>query len=277
MKKIYFPMLAAFALLVLFLLLPISGSGQRKQSTSCIECHEGLQEAMVRPVALWRQSIHAANGVSCAGCHGGNPDIQDMQAMSPKNGFLGVPKPEGIPDFCGRCHPGVKEDYLASAHGRALAARGPQCVTCHGSHAVERASLHLISPDSCTRCHGFERAAEIREALSETDDRITALEQRLQHFHRMGIDVNDLRGKLFESRNTFHRLFHSVDVKKVRTSTGKIQSRIEAIREQAESIDRLLDRRKQAGAVVVGLLLLVTFLFFYLRHAYKKEESKRTS
>ena len=272
MKKRYFRLVTAFASLLLFLLLPVSGSGQGKQSSSCIECHEGLQEAMARPVRLWRQSIHAANGVSCAGCHGGNPDVQDMQAMSPQNGFLGVPKPERIPDFCGRCHPGVKEDYLASAHGRALGAGGPQCVTCHGSHAVERASLQLINPDSCTRCHGFERAAEIREALSETDDRITALEQRLRHFHRMGIDVNDLRGRVFESRNAFHRLFHSVDVKKVRTSTGKIQSRLEDIREKAESIDRLLDRRKQAGAVVVGLLLLVTVLFFYLRHTYKKDE-----
>lgn len=194
--------------------------------------------------------------------------------MSPQNGFLGVPKPEKIPDFCGRCHPGVREDYLASAHGRALGSGGPQCVTCHGSHAVELASLHLINPGSCTRCHGFERAAEIRGALSETDERITALEQRLRHFHRMGIDVKDLRGKLFESRNTFHRLFHSVDVKKVRTSTGKIQSRLEDIRKQAEGIDRVLDRRKKAGAVVVALLLLVTVLFFYLRHAYKEDENK---
>jgi hypothetical protein len=197
-----------------------------------------------------------------------------MQAMSPQNGFLGAPKPERIPDFCGRCHPGVKEDYLASAHGRALGSGGPQCVTCHGSHAVERASLQLINPDSCTRCHGFERAAEIRLALSETDDRITALEQRLRQFHRMGIDVKDLRGKLFDARNTLHRLFHSVDVKKVRTSTGTIQSRLEDIRQKVESIDRLLERRKQAGAVVVGLLLIVTILFFYLRHTYKEDESK---
>ena len=275
MKKICFRLFRACAPLLLFLLLPVPGASQGKQSTSCIECHEGLQEALVRPVALWKQSIHAANGVSCAGCHGGNPDVQDMQAMSPQNGFLGVPKTERVPEFCGRCHPGVKEDYQASAHGRALGAGGPQCVTCHGSHAVERASLQLISPESCTRCHGFERAAEIREALSETDGRITALERRLGYFHRMGIDVNDLRGKLFEARNTFHRLFHSVDVKKVRTSTGKIQSRLEDIREQAESIDRLQNRRKQAGAVVVGLLLLVTILFFYLRHTYKEDESKR--
>jgi hypothetical protein len=272
MKKRYFRPATAFVSWLLFLLLPVSGSGQGKQSPSCVECHEGLQEAMARPVRLWRESIHAANGVSCAGCHGGNPEVQDMQAMSPQNGFVGVPKPERIPDFCGQCHPGVKEDYLASAHGRALGAGGPQCVTCHGSHAVERASLQLINPDSCTRCHGFERAAEIRGALSETDDRITALEQRLRHFHRMGIDVNDLSGRVFQSRNVFHRLFHSVDVKKVRTSTGMIQSRLQDIREKTESIDRLLHRRKQAGAVVVGLLLLVTVLFFYLRHTYNKDE-----
>lgn len=271
MIKIYFP-LTASALLLFLLLLTSSGSAEPDQGSSCISCHEGQQERLSQPVRLWRQSIHAANGVPCAGCHGGDPDVQDMGAMSPQNGFLGAPKPERIPDFCGRCHPGVKQDYLVSAHGRALGRGGPQCVTCHSSHSVERASLQLINPTSCTRCHGFERAAEIRGALSETDGRINALEQQLRHFHRMGIDVGDLRSALFESRNTFHRLFHSVDVNKVRASTGMIQSRLENIGIKAESIDRVLSRRKQAGAVVVGLLLLVTILFFYLRHSYKADE-----
>lgn len=270
MIKKYF---TVFVPTVFFLLLPTSGSGQQ-QDSSCVQCHEGLQEKLARPVLLWKQSIHAGNGISCAGCHGGDPGVQDMQAMSPANGFLGAPTPEAIPDFCGRCHPGVRKDYLASDHGRALGAGGPHCVTCHGSHAVERASLKLINPDSCTRCHGFERAAVIREALSETDDRISALERRLQKFHRMGIDVSDLRGGLFDARNTFHRLFHSVDVKKVRTSTGNIQSRLEDIRDKTENIESRLDRRKQAGGIVVGLLLLVTILFFYLRHSYKDDEMK---
>ncbi len=273
MKKRYFR-LTAFVSLSLVLLLPPSLAAQRKQIPSCIQCHEGRQGKMAQPVGSWKQSIHAESGVSCAGCHGGNPEVQDMQAMSRENGFLGAPKTEQIPDFCGRCHPGVREDYRASAHGRALGAGGPQCVTCHGSHAVERASIDLINPDSCTRCHGFERAAEIRKALFETDNRISGLEQQLQYFHRMGVDVRELRGRLFSARNTFHRLFHSVNVKKVLAGTGNIRSRLEDLGKRAENIESILDRRKRAGAVVVGLLLLVAVLFFYLRHSYRKDEMR---
>ena len=55
--------------------------------------------------------VHSQVGLSCHDCHGGNPDPKlgdDIGgAMDPKykpNPYVGAPKRQDIPDFCGRCH-----------------------------------------------------------------------------------------------------------------------------------------------------------------------------
>ena len=92
----------------------------------------------------WQTSVHAANGISCHDCHGGDPTDMAM-AKSPDRGFLGAPEYEEVPEFCGRCHVGVFEAYSAGAHGQALAEGGAQCVICHGNHAIQEAGLELTS------------------------------------------------------------------------------------------------------------------------------------
>src|SRR5512143_2111969 len=121
--------------LVLVLLVPVNSAFPQVTESVCIKCHSGLQGRLGAPPRDWKGSVHAANGISCNNCHGGDPTDMAM-AMSPARGFLGKPTEMAIPGFCGRCHVGVKEDYLASAHGRALGKGGPQCVTCHSNHAV---------------------------------------------------------------------------------------------------------------------------------------------
>ena len=245
----------------------------RPQQPSCIRCHEGLEDQeLSQPVKEWPQSVHARNGISCPDCHGGDMTLDDEEAMDPDKGFRGAPEEEDIPAFCGRCHPGVKEDYLDSAHGRALGAGGPQCVTCHGSHAIIMPSVALITPEKCSTCHSFERAATIRAALVETDSRIAALAEDLKKLHRLGIKVKALNAQLFNARNTFHRLFHTVDVEKVRRETEKIQSSLSDIRQKVTEIKERLARRKWAGAVVISLLLALAAIFFYLRRTYRQEE-----
>jgi hypothetical protein len=63
-------------------------------------------------------------------------------------------------------------------------------------------------------------------------------------------------------------------VEKVRSRTDEIQGRLKEIRQQVDGIEDRLDRRKTAGAVVVGLLLVMTALFLYVRHTYELEEKR---
>ncbi len=253
----------------LFLLTVLPGGMLHAQESVCIQCHGALPGRLGEPVKMWRGSVHAANGISCNNCHGGDPTDMAM-AMSPARGFLGKPSDTAITGFCGRCHVGVEEDYLKSAHGRALGRGGPQCVTCHSNHHVVNASPDLINTVSCTRCHSYGRAEEIKTAVVTTDGMIGDMERRLSGLHRLGIDTKDMNGELFSLRNRFHRVFHSVDVEKVRSQTAGFREDLGNIRGQAAAIEKELDERKLWGGIVVALLVCGGILSLFIYRTYRE-------
>ncbi len=145
--------------------------------SSCITCHRELTPDLV---AGFSDDVHADKQISCDGCHGGNPLLQDEKAMSPEEGFIGVPKrPADVGPFCARCHskpeymngfvPGISTDqlsqYALSGHGQALS-RNPfdknvaTCVSCHGVHKIRAAKdplspVYAVNvPETCNKCHG---------------------------------------------------------------------------------------------------------------------------
>lgn len=260
------------SLMLAVVLVAWGGTVSAKEETVCIQCHAGQSGRLAAPVSEWRNSIHAVSGISCHNCHGGDPSDMAM-AMSPGRGFLGVPKGRAIPGFCGRCHVGVQEDYLASAHGRALGRGGPHCATCHGNHAVLTATPELINKRDCTRCHEYGRAEEIKSAVVETDRRISALEKRIAALHRVGIATREMSAELFALRNRFHRLFHSVEVEKVRNRTAGFQEELERIAGGVAAIETELQHRKLRGGGVVALLLLAGVLAWLLHRSYMEPES----
>lgn len=133
--------------------------------TSCFLCHadtELFDTADVEIVEDFRDGVHAAVGLSCHDCHGGNPDPElredfvgakdDEYAANP---YRGVPDPPGLPGFCGSCHSDVTymrrfdpnprtdqvREYWTSQHGEALRAGDTNvatCTDCHGVHDIRR-------------------------------------------------------------------------------------------------------------------------------------------
>ncbi|SHJ76411.1 Cytochrome c3 [Malonomonas rubra DSM 5091] len=241
------------------------------EETVCLQCHAGLEERLSAPVGQWRGSIHAQNGISCHDCHGGDPTDFEM-AMSPERGFIGVPEYIEVPEFCGRCHLGVKEDYLASAHGKALELWGPQCVVCHGNHAVEKATIDLINPDSCSRCHEYERAAQVKQIISATEATLVELEASVADLHRVGFDMQRLREDLFSQRNSFRRLFHTVAPERIKKQTAEFDAGLATTREQIEDYEDSVEKRKIAGGAVVVLLLLGGCVALLIKRTFHDEE-----
>lgn len=239
--------------------------------TVCIECHAGQPGALGAPVAEWRTSVHAENGISCHDCHGGDPTDYAM-AMSPERGFIGVPEYQEVPDFCGRCHVGVAAEYQAGAHGQAIEEGGAQCVVCHDSHAIQRADLDLINEADCSRCHAYDRAALIRMSLVETDTMIRQVEQQLERLYRLGFAVDDMQGGMFNQRNRFHRIFHGVDVERVHQESADVQGELAKIAAQVDEIDVTLGERKLWGSVVIALFILCGVILLLVRKAYQEEE-----
>jgi hypothetical protein len=261
------PAARPLALTLLILLLFTVSASAAAQETVCIQCHGAQTGRLGDPVKLWRTSIHATNGVSCNDCHGGDP--KDMvNAMSPARGFLGVPKEENIPAFCGRCHVGVEKDYRRSAHGQALGKGGPSCVTCHGSHLVVKAGLEIINEKTCTQCHTFERARVIKNAMSQTEFLIVAIDGRISGFKGEGVDTEPLEKGLFAVRNRFHSLSHELDVEKVKQASEQMDGELRKLQGGLAKIDEQHRKRKLAGAVVVGVSLLAALLCYFLRKTY---------
>lgn len=252
-------------------LLWASPAAAQQEETVCIQCHGGLEGHLGAPVQAWKGSVHDRNGIGCHDCHGGDPTDFAM-AMSPERGFVGVPGHAEIPEFCGKCHVGVLEDYQKSAHGQALEAGGAQCVTCHGSHSVELANLGLINADSCSRCHEYGRAENIKEILADTDKRIKSLEQELDSLSELGTNVEAFQGQLFSLRNSFHRAFHTVKVERIREQTGPVLEGLEKLREEIAAIETDLGQRKFWGSVTIALLVIAGIIFFLIRKTYEEEE-----
>jgi len=258
---------AVLLLPIISFLLPTYATAEDTAEPVCIQCHSKMPEKFSLPVTLWRGSIHAENGIACNGCHGGDPR-DAANAMSPARGFLGAPKEPAIPAFCGRCHVGVLKDYLTSAHGRKLGAGGPTCVTCHGNHQVVKASLELINEKSCSRCHSFERARVIRDAMQETEKTIVAINGRIGAYKMTGTYTEKLEKDLFAVRNRFHTLFHNVNVELVKKESAQIQTDLKKIEVTLAALDTTQQKRKIAGAGAVSFLLLLALVIHLFRKTY---------
>ncbi len=259
--------LGAFLIAAMLASLPGALAAQPPADIVCVQCHGRQTGRTGEPVALWRQSIHAENGIGCNGCHGGDPNDAD-NAMSPARGFIGVPAESAIPAVCGKCHVGVMNDYLSSAHGKALGGGGPTCVTCHGNHKVLRASLDLINEKDCSRCHGFERARIIRDAMQKTEGSIVAIDRRISRYKNEGADVERIEKGLFALRNRFHTLFHDQDVEKVWKEAVRIDGELGKIEAVLGEMNETRRQRKIVGAFAVGGALLAALLFHLLRKSY---------
>ena len=72
-------------LAVSLVLLSIPAASLAAESV-CLQCHAGMSGDLSAPVADWQTSVHAANGISCHDCHGG--DATDMaMAKNPEHRF----------------------------------------------------------------------------------------------------------------------------------------------------------------------------------------------
>jgi hypothetical protein len=145
---------------------------------SCTTCHLEIgDERLVNPVKAYAGDIHAAKGIGCVGCHGGDGTDESTGAMDPARGYIGVPGRAQIAQVCGRCHsdarlmkrynPALRVDqvaeYASSVHGRRLRESGDAkvavCSSCHPAHSIKppsdpASSVHpLRVAETCARCH----------------------------------------------------------------------------------------------------------------------------
>jgi len=153
-----------------------AGAGAAATS-SCVTCHLFDDAELGEPARLWPHDVHAAAGLGCHSCHGGDPTLEDKEeAMSPAKGYAPAPDRLRIADFCARCHadaefmkrynPQARIDQLAeyrtSVHGKKNAEGDSipaTCTDCHAAHGIRPVSspespVYAANvPKTCARCH----------------------------------------------------------------------------------------------------------------------------
>ncbi|MBI3355040.1 MAG: cytochrome c3 family protein [Nitrospirae bacterium] len=247
-------------------------AGEKKESV-CVKCHSQLGGKFAEPVKLWNESIHKEMGNNCDGCHGGDP-TDPARAMIKESGFLGKPKITEIPNFCGKCHVGVKENYLKSAHGMIAAKTGaPNCTTCHNSHDVKKASLDLINEKSCTRCHTYEKPQKIKQALAGSEAEIARLAAQIKDAKGSSIDTRRLEEKLFAARNAIHQTTHVLSVEKINAMKAATDKELKEVDASLKIIEKEIAKRKRIAIGVMIFCFAAAGVILLYRKTFLKPES----
>ncbi len=263
-------LLIASVLLLASNLVGAVEKGAEEKASACVSCHRDLGGKMAEPVALWEKSYHRQMGNNCEGCHGGDPN-DAASAMSPEKGFVGAPKPDEIPAFCGKCHVGVMENYQQSFHaGAALAGTGPNCVTCHESHNVQRASFELISEELCARCHPYENAQRIKRAFISAEVGLNEQKEALRTLGRRGMPTRRAEEKLFALRNSLHQMTHTLDIDEISRKTDSVLKDLKAMGAEMEEFRSRIQRRWKTGAIVAFFLAVLIIVLIRLLKTYEE-------
>jgi len=134
---------------------------------TCGACHgqklvmasSGMSTA---PFASYEDSVHgkAVSGGNdkaavCTDCHGEHDILSAADPKSPINKF-------NVPTTCAKCHSNIKQQYMQSIHGEAIARgnwKAPVCTDCHGIHTIQAPSNPNSSvaaanvKNTCAQCH----------------------------------------------------------------------------------------------------------------------------
>ncbi len=138
---------------------------------TCGACHgqkfvmasSGVSSA---PFTSYQQSVHGKavaagsdKAAVCTDCHGEHDILAASDPKSPINKF-------NVPATCAKCHDNVKQEYVQSIHGQAIARgnwQAPVCTDCHGIHTIKapndpNSSVAAANVENtCAPCHASVR------------------------------------------------------------------------------------------------------------------------
>ena len=133
-------------------------------NAACLACHgtagfsapraDGQSRALHVTAASFDASVHGKS-LRCVDCHAMLADVPHTKVSRTRLEWR-----QRVPEMCATCHADAVKDYLASAHGDALATWGNVsaaiCTDCHRGHGVARvqpAQARLALLQACVSCH----------------------------------------------------------------------------------------------------------------------------
>jgi len=217
--------------------------------SSCAVCHLASTSGTVSEHA-WHgvDSPHAARGVGCEKCHGGDPLSTDPRqahrdVLAPAN-FRSPVNPVNLVRTCGACHRANASAFAATMHQSLVVIgdrRAPTCVTCHSSRGVDVPTSAVLEA-RCAACHPRGSAREaypalMRQAvdtLNQLRTRAEALGPTVPGTGDRGSRVDRL-GLIFEARDILQEAVSALH----RFDASSLTERLEAARQRLDATDAL--------------------------------------
>jgi nitrate/TMAO reductase-like tetraheme cytochrome c subunit len=230
-----------------------------KTADSCVDCHGDpilfvTNKKLYDYFQKWTLSVHQQEDVTCADCHGGNPEIADKDGAHGAN--LAEAKKESavnfrnIPRTCGECHDEIYTGFRKSSHFEHVLAskqedQGPTCVTCHGSINVAVLNVTTVE-QACSRCHNEES-----DNHPENAEEARLLLNRFLSIHRYYRYIT-VRGDPQETKAFFERIdaqirnlsvtWHTFDLDRIRDETRTV---LGSLKEKRQEVARIFKENRQ--------------------------------
>ncbi|HPI23967.1 MAG TPA: hypothetical protein PLE73_12265 [Spirochaetota bacterium] len=217
----------AFAMIVPIAIFADAPNAAR-DADGCRACHRDLKGKLQAPVGPWKGSAHARDGRMCTSCHGGRADAADSRsAKDPKTNFIGKTDKRATTEFCGRdgCHANVVAYFRAGRHAGSVKKAGePNCVSCHGSHHIERSSARIMTESRCVPCHTPAFAKGVFASLKDADQLTSPIEADIEFLKKKSADTKDLDGKMASLRDHRTRMLHTLTRESMSMARGLIEN-----------------------------------------------------
>jgi hypothetical protein len=198
---------------------PMSPVYRENVNALCISCHvekmvgEKYRFPGIDFIKSYEKSVHSKKRdgkaiAVCIDCHGAH-------TIKPSDEPESTVNKRHIPEICGECHPGEREDYTKSIH-YALLQKGevkdaPVCTTCHGEHLIVEVKDPASSvypsniPGNCATCHEEVR---LTRKYSMVTKRLTTY---FNTFHGIAIKFGETRVANCASCHGYHLILPASD------------------------------------------------------------------
>ncbi len=207
-------------------------------------------------------SRHDLSAPTCNDCHG--------------NHGAYPPGASSVAGVCGQCHPINRDLFLASPHKPAFDKVGlPECVTCHGKHAIHRTSDAMLGTAPvavCVTCHapdspGYRAADAMGNAVAELVRRSDEAHQAFDAAARAGMEVTEAPFQLQKAHEALvqsRNLVHGFAPQPLLDEVAKGEAAAESAR--ADSTAALAEFRRRRRLVFIPLAAFgVVGVLLYLK------------
>ncbi len=218
-----------------------AGAARAQAKGSCVECHQGLPagNTIGHSFTEWQRSAHAAAGVGCESCHGGDASAKGKEAAHAGMARANNPKSRifftNSPHTCGSCHEAEFAAFQKSAHFKELqqSGKGPNCVTCHGSMANVVLGARELET-TCALCHRQPtQAFAARLEMDSAGSMVRGLTSALKRARDAGVSDLAPQDKSYRDIVELQRAaviqWHTFKLPEVLASTREVRRRVTAL------------------------------------------------